>query len=336
MENEEIKLIQYPVIQYRLQELGNRVTERITALNIENQVVTEDTITALKSLRADLNREAKAFETQRKAVKEAVLNPYNEFEGVYKTEIIEKYKAADELLKTKINSFEMKIKAEKRQKLIDYFNELIEHEDIAWLEFDRLNIEVGLSVSEKKYKEEILAAVGKIVEDLDLIRTETYAAEIIIEYKKTLNVSQSISSVRQRKEQERLEKQRIIMRRTDNRIDALRKIAFVKSDIANAYYHIHDHTLSVSIFDIENLDEHGWMIRFTALEEKAKSILQKQTSTTAEPLSTPTVEAITQPETEKTDEEEIFEAQFTVWGTLNELNNLKNFLVSNSYKYKNI
>jgi hypothetical protein len=333
--NQEIRLIQYPVIQHRLEEMGSRVTERIAALNLENQVATEDTITALKSLRAELNKEAKNFETQRKFVKEAVLNPYNDFEAVYKTEIIEKYKAADEVLKLKINDFEMKIKIKKQQKLKDYFSELVEFNDINWLTFDRLNIDVGLSVSEKKYKEQILSAVDKIIEDLDLIKQETYAAEILVEYKKTLNVSQSISKIRERKLQERNEQERLIIQRTDRRVDALTKLSFVKSDIAKAYYFIHDNTVSISISDIETLTDEEWIKRYVTLEHSATVMLQPKENKTVAPLSSPAVEILKSASTQE-QTEEIYEAKFSVKGTLKELTVLKEFLISNNYQYQNL
>ncbi|MDR2652685.1 MAG: DUF1351 domain-containing protein [Prevotellaceae bacterium] len=333
-ENQKITLVQRPIIQHRLQELGSGVTERIAMLNIENQVATEDTITALKSLRAELNKEAKEFETQRKALKEALMKPYNEFEDIYKFEIIEKYKEADELLKSKINNFEMRIKAEKREALINYFNELVSFEGIDWLTFDRLDIEVGLSVSEKKYKEQISEKVGKIIEDLDLINTETYAPEILVEYKKTLNVSQSISQIRQRKEQERLEKERIIAQRTDKRIDALRKLAFVKSDIAKAYYLVNDNEVSVSLADIESLENPEWAKRYAELEQAVKSKSQPKEEQRVEPLPQPKVEVLQQPKEQA--EQEIYEAKFSVTGTLNELQKLKEFLITNNYQYKNL
>ncbi|MDR2291869.1 MAG: DUF1351 domain-containing protein [Prevotellaceae bacterium] len=341
MEQEEIKLVQSPVIRHRLTELGYKVTQRIAELNIENQVATVDSVTALKSLRAELNKEAKIFEAQRKAVKEAILTPYDHFESIYKAEIIDKYKNADELLKSKINAFEMKIKSEKRQRLIDYFNEIVEHESITWLSFDRLNIEVGLSISEKKYKEEILAAVGKIIEDLDLIRTETYYAEILVEYKKTLNVSQSITVVRQRRELERIEQERIKQQRAETRIDALKKLSFLYSDIANAYYFMHDNTISISRNDIENLENQAWMERYVEFERTAK----KQQDEKKEQLKKPVVEDLQKHVAEEpvihdlppqTETQELYQAQFLVTATLRELNALKEFLISNNYQYKNI
>jgi ASC-1-like (ASCH) protein len=326
----EITLIQHPVIQHSLEEVGKSVTERLASLNIENQVATEDTISALKKMRAELNGEAKVFEDQRKVIKKAILSPYDVFEGIYKAEIIEKYTKADETLKAKISDFEMKIKVEKRNNLQAYFKELAEHEGLDWLSFDSWNVEINLSTTEKKYKEMLLEFVGKVVEDLDLINTEGHAAEIIVEYKKTLNASQSITMVRQRKEQEKLEKERLINTRTNGRIAQLQKISFVYSDIAHAYYFVQDMTVAIPMKDIETLENDEWNKRFVSFEAETAKYAPKAEK--VEILQKPTVETKSQ----EAPKEEIHQAKFCVQGTMSELMKLKEFLVNNNYQYTNI
>ena len=81
---EQIKLVQMPVIQHKLVEVGKEVKRRIEELNLPNLIATEDTIQSLKTLRADLNKEAKEFEDSRKMIKTKINEPYDEFEQVYK------------------------------------------------------------------------------------------------------------------------------------------------------------------------------------------------------------------------------------------------------------
>ena len=325
----QLQLIQLPIIQHSLYEIGKSVTERLAQLNIENQIATEETVTALKKMRADLNKESAQFEEQRKGIKKAILTPYDDFEIIYKVEISEKFAKADETLRDKIREFENKIKEVKRNNLKEYFTELTEHENITWLTFDRWNVEINLSTSEKNYKEKILEFVGKIVEDLDLINTEVHAAEIIVEYKKTLNASQAITGVRQRKEQEKIEKERIIFQRTKGRIAQLQKIGFVYSDIAHAYYFVKNDTISISLQDVETFEGDQWNKRYAALEmESEKHTKQNKT----EVLQAPTVATVPNVPTQ----EEVHQAKFCVQGTISELMKLKEFLVSNNYKYNNI
>lgn len=327
----EIKLTQHPIIEHRLVEMGRDVSERIDALNIENQVATDETVKKLKDLRAELNKEAKEFEEQRKMVKEAILSPYNDFEGVYKSEIIDKYKNADALLKDKINTFEMKIKSDKRNNLIAYFNELCTVEKIDWLSFDRLNIEVNLSTTEKKYKEQILEEIERIKDDLNLINSDKYAAEILVEYKKTLKASQAIQSVRARKENERIEAERIRDKIIESRVRQLLGISFVFHDLTKTYNYIHDESVMVKISDIENLTTDEWGKVFAELKEKTKTEVldapkENPTQPDAKNESTNPVE----------NKKEIFVATFKVSGTFAELMMLKSFLVENNFNYENI
>ena len=134
----EIKLIQKPIIQHALAEVGMSVTSRLAALNIENLVATDETIKSLKELRADLNKELSEYEGQRKQIKEAVSGPYVEFESVYKTEVSEKFKTAIEVLKDKIGVFENRVKAEKKANVSRYFYELCQSEEIDFLKFDQV------------------------------------------------------------------------------------------------------------------------------------------------------------------------------------------------------
>jgi hypothetical protein len=334
MENSnKIELVQLPVIKHELQRIGAEITVRIKSLNLENQVATEDTVKTLKAIRAELNKEVTVFEAQRKEVKNAVMQPYNYFETVYKAEITDKYKEADETLKSKISEFEITVKTGRRNALIAYFNELCEFHDIDFLKFESIISEINLSTSEKKYKEQIFEAINRINEDLELIRTETHAAEILTEYKRTLKASAAIAEVRTRKEAEKLERERLVMNRTNKRTNALHALAFTYSDITKTYRFIQDETIFVKLSDVETLENDEWNKKYILLENLVKQ-LQKQ-SVSAPKTETQAPKQTEQPKAE-TKPEETFVATFEVIGTYAELTSLKNFLVENNYNYKNI
>jgi len=352
----EIKLIQSPVIQHHLVEMGKNVTERLSALNLDKQIATEDTVKTLKTLRSELNAEAKEFEEQRKFIKNAVLSPYDEFEAVYKTDIIEKYKAADLLLKDKINAFEMNVKTEKKNNLIAYFNEICAVECIDWLSFDRLELDINLSTSEKKYKEQISEEIGRIKDDLSLIATDKYSAEILVEYKKTLKASQAIQNVRRRKEAERLEEERIRFQRTESRKSKVIGLKFIYHDLSRTYNWVLDESIMISFSDIENLSIEDWSKKYVELQSKVeqrKKELEPQSEILQAPVTQaeipfqqvqPAVEAKEmeiqdvpfEPNPDEGTEEEIFNAKFIVSATYRQLMALKEFLVSNNYNYQNI
>lgn len=330
--NIAITLVQTPIIKHKLEEIGARVTERLAELNLANQVATEDTIKTLKATRAELNKEAKEFEEKRKAIKEAVMTPYNDFEDTYKSEIIDKYKEADTQLKEAINDFEVKVKTDKRNNLIAYFNELIDMEQIDFVKFDDLKIEVNLSTSEKKYKEQILEYIQKVVSDLELIDAEEYKVEILVEFKKTLNASASILSVKQRKQAEKEEAQRVLFDRTQNRKRQLSPMLLTYSDLTRTFNWINNQDVYVKLSDVETLSDEDWKLKIQELQEQTKVEEEKP-----KPLQAPTTIAPhTQPTQEAKKDEEIFEAQFSVQGTLKELTALSEFLKSNNYNYKNL
>lgn len=329
-----IKLTQHPIIEHSLRETGASVTKRLNDLNIENQVATEDTVKTLKALRAELNKEAKEFESQRKAIKEKVLDPYTDFENIYKEEIISKYKGADEVLKVKINDFEMKIKTERKASLEEYFKELVDMEQIDWLTFDRLEININLSTSEKKYKEGILADVQKIVDDIALISEDKHSAEMMVEYKKTLNVAQSIRTVRERKEEERIERERLKLERTNARKSKLQSMYFVFRDLTRTMDFIHDENVSIRLSDVEDMSDEEWAKRYAELEISVNKWKESQT------VKAPTVAAPIHEESKSEQpaekQEEVYEAAFSVTATKSELNKLSEFLKANNYNYKNI
>lgn len=330
MSTQVMKLEQLPIIKHKLIEMGVQVTKRIDDLNIENQIATEDSIKTLKTLRADLNKEVKEFESQRKIIKEGIMNPYTEFEEVYKENIISKYKEAVELLKTKINSFELSVKAEKQDNLIKYFEEIKEFEGLDWLKWEHLKIEVNLSTSEKKYKEQILEQTNQVLDDLELINTDKYAAEILVEYKSTLNASSSIKTIRDRQQKEKEEKERILFDRTSKRKREIISIMFVYSDLTRTYNWVRDEQVMISLDDIESLSDEDWNKRFFELKEKV--------TIKEEPkfVKAPVVQAPVKEDSKEEKNEEIFEAKFRVKGTYNQLKALGEFLKSNNYEYKNI
>ena len=331
---ELIRLEQKPVITHVLLEYGAKVTSRLNELNIENLVVTEDTVQTMKKLRAELNKEANDFEEQRKFVKNEILSPYNDFEDIYKKEIIEKYKSANETLKVKINDFEMMLKTERKNNLVAYFKEICEAEKIEWLTFERIGIDVNLSTSEKKYKESIIAFIERVVSDLAMINTDEYAAEILVDYKKTLNVSLSIKTIRDRKIAEKEEAARILAARTQRRTSQLNSICFVSHDMTRTYNWVKDENVMIGMSDIETMLDSEWTTAFAEFETLVKA--SQEIKTASAPVHAPKVEApAMQHETKK--EVELFTSTFKVFDEpFERMKMLQMYLIDNNFNYKNI
>lgn len=196
MENNIIQVKQLPIIVEQLQEVKAEVTAKVEqALSL---ICTEDTVKDVKKVRSELNKELKDYEERRKAVKKAIMTPYEQFETVYKDCISDTYKKADTELKGKIDSVENELKERKKAEVKGYFDEYLTARGIDFVTFENANINVTLSASMKSLKEQAKAFVDKIVDDLNLIDTQEHKDEILYEYKQSLNVSNAITTVTNR------------------------------------------------------------------------------------------------------------------------------------------
>jgi len=197
MENNQLIVVkQLPIIEEQLKQLSTEIEQKVE--KAKSLVCTEETVKDIKQLRANLNKDFKELEAQRKIVKGQVLAPYMKFEEVYKQYVSDKFKSADNELKSKVDSVENELKAKKEQEIKDYFEEYKTANNIDFITYEQAKINVTLSASIKSLKEQVKAFIDKIVDDLNLIETQEYKTEILIEYKQTLNVSQAITTVTNR------------------------------------------------------------------------------------------------------------------------------------------
>lgn len=197
MSNEIIVVKQLPVIEQQLAQIKEQVAERVSAAM--QLVCTESTVKEIKKARAELNAEFKAWEDKRKEVKTAVMSPYEQFEAVYKDCISDAYKAADKDLKQKVDEVEQELKNQKLSEVQSYFEEYLASKGIDFVTYEQAGINVTLSASLKSLKEQAKNFIDRIVSDLALIETFTdLKAEILVEYKKSLNVSAAITGVKAR------------------------------------------------------------------------------------------------------------------------------------------
>ena len=188
---------QLPQIEEHLKELSIEIDQKVE--QAKSLICTEENVKTIKQVRADLNKEFKEVEQQRKAVKEQVLAPYMKFEEVYRQYVSDKYKSADIDLKNKVDSVESELKAKKEQDIKDYFEEYKNANNIDFVTYEQAKINVTLTASMKSLKEQAKAFIDKIVDDLNLINTQENQAEILVEYKKHLNASKAITEVVDRK-----------------------------------------------------------------------------------------------------------------------------------------
>lgn len=193
---ELIEVTQLPVIVERLYA----VREQFKAAAEESYAleVSEDTLQAAKKQRAAMTKVFNDLEERRKTVKKQILAPYEEFEKIYRECVTEIYKPCDEALAGKISEIENGLKKKKQDELEAYFKELCAAKGIDFLKLSDCGISVNLSTSLKKLRETVASFVEKVEDELNLIKTQTFPEEILVEYKQSLNLARAITAVNDR------------------------------------------------------------------------------------------------------------------------------------------
>jgi hypothetical protein len=199
-----ITLRQLPIIEEHLQLVKEKIEARTN--QVAQMAVTEETRADAKKMRTELRKEFDAMETQRKRVKADIMAPYEHFETLYKEYVSEPYKKADAALDGQIKELERGIVEKKTAEIKDYFAELCKANNLDWLKYEQLNLKVGLSTTVSGVKTAMTATVLQIAADAAELSQNADAAELLVEYQKSLNMALALSTVRARHEQ--IERQR--------------------------------------------------------------------------------------------------------------------------------
>ena len=203
-----IQVVQLPVIEERLRSMKEAVIDQTAAAMA--LVCTDENLAQVRAVRADLNNTFKDLEEQRKAVKKAVMGPYEAFEKVYKECITEPFKQADTSLKEKVTAVEDGIKAECESKMREYFSELCAAERVDWLKFEWVGLKIDLATarqkSHAKLREQIAGFVVGVAQAVNTISKMEDAEEIMAEYRQCLDMGRAIGIVQDR--HQRIEEER--------------------------------------------------------------------------------------------------------------------------------
>lgn len=189
---------QLPIIKEQLHSIKAQAQESVSeALSL---ACTEETLKVVKERRAALNRDRKDLDARRMAVKKQIMQPFEEFDVVYKECVTNVYGPADKLLKERISEIENGLKAEKEKKVIAYFSELAKANGVEWVDYQDMVIAVTMSASLKSLKATVKDYIDGVVKDVNCINGMENAPEIMAEYKQCRNLAVAINSVSQRKD----------------------------------------------------------------------------------------------------------------------------------------
>lgn len=295
-----ITLKQLPIIEEHLQLVKSDVETRTR--NAMQLVCTEETRKDVKSIRTELSKEFAEMENQRKRVKESIMEPYNQFEAVYKECISDPYKKADAELKKRIDEVESGLKSDKEKAIRDYFNELCKANNLPWLRFEQMGLKIGLSTSVNGTKTALTSTVLRISKEvLELSRYEN-SAELMVEYKKSLNMALALSTIRARQEQIELQKQYESQRRA-----ALEQQRAAEEKVQQAVAEAQETQQSAAEPPIEEVT-----IPTEETPTEAPAAVQEQAQAT------------------------IYEVKFAVRGTIEQLKKLKQFIMQEGMSYDDI
>lgn len=192
-------------IQVKIKSLGEiesnmkEVKGYVENLNnyYKNITFTEETIKEAKEEKAKINKFKSEVANYRKNIVAEYNKPIKIFEDTSKeTEKIltETYNT----INSQVANYENIEKQKKEQEIKDYFEEYKVANNIDFVNYGQAKINVTLTASVKKLKEQAKAFVDEIIDDLKLIETQECKDEILVEYKQNLNVSRAIQEVANR------------------------------------------------------------------------------------------------------------------------------------------
>lgn len=198
--NTLMQITQLPVIVEQLQTIKPIIEAK--ALELQAMECTDETLQAVKAMRAELRKDLADYEARRKGIKAAVTAPYEAFEAVYKECISGPLKAADEAAAAKIAEVEGELKTACEERLRALFDECRECYSIPWVRFEQVGIEITLALARQKTPKKAAVQIGEffkaIRQDLAAIQQMDEAAEVAAEYVKTLSLAEAVSAVKNR------------------------------------------------------------------------------------------------------------------------------------------
>lgn len=216
-------------IDFNFEEVKAWLSENLAVYR--NMVVTEDAIAAAKTDKAKIRKISSAISEQRIAVKKRYLEPYQVFEANMK-ELSGMCDEASKNIDDQLKKFEEQRKAQKRNDLLAFYQT---QNAPAWLTFERIenprwmNVTFSMDEAQKEITEKV-NAINADVESISGFDAE-FADEMLLEYRKTLNVSGAIQRgnelrrMKQERERRRAEQEAAEKARTAEREEAERRRA---------------------------------------------------------------------------------------------------------------
>lgn len=178
-ETNVIKSFQIATIDNNIDSIVNEIKTEIANLNIASMEVSEENKQNLKNVRASLNKKLALFESERKKVKDIILEPYNNFEEIYKTKLKTVIEDAVTEVDQKVKSIETEQKLELENYALEYWNKKIKAIPIQYgNNFEDLNLNITLTINKKKIREAIDFHFDKMNSAAIIINNHLHSARL--------------------------------------------------------------------------------------------------------------------------------------------------------------
>lgn len=199
--NELIEIVQLPVIKTYLENLSIEIKEKVDKAT--SLVCTTENYKEIKEVRTKLNKEFQELEMQRKKVKNAIMEKYNEFEEIYKENVSNLYQEADIELKKKIDESTYVLVKEKENKIKDFAEEHIKFNHLEnIIKFEDIPLNINLSCSMKSLETATLDFIKKVSNDLECISSDENRDELLYEYQHNgFDYTNAVMTIRKRLEE---------------------------------------------------------------------------------------------------------------------------------------
>lgn len=195
-----IQCTQPPVIFENLHSVS-RELETICQ-TVSTMPKSEASLKQVRDLRAAVRKRFELLEDQRKAVKKAVLEPYQRAMETYTAFVSDPFRQADNYLKAWVDDYQIGIKQSCEQLLRDYFNELCAHYGIDFLEFEDCGVTVDMATARQKEPAKAMDKISDYVDSVHrsilAIQSLPDAEEILSVYKQCKDSAKAITIVEDR------------------------------------------------------------------------------------------------------------------------------------------
>lgn len=189
-----------PVIEFNKEEMLKEVNSNLK--KYRGLVFTEESqLGEAKSIRANLNKVVKTIDDERKRIEKEISAPIDLFKDDIK-EIINLIKEVNEGIDEQVKAFEEKKKLEKFEEIKQYWDDNNKTKEIA-LERVFDNTWLNQSKGIEKVKLEVQEIISKIETEIETLKQFTEnkieQAELEYEYKKSLDLSKTITDFKNKK-----------------------------------------------------------------------------------------------------------------------------------------